>query len=431
MNAGTVLRFQFGKEEAIWAVARSKAGFWCGMILVLITAIPRNYDQLYIGESSLRWIFGPLGFSLISGTWIFLVAYVTGASNGIRRAGNKRESQGAEWMSFMGLFWMTAPIAWLYAIPVERFLDSTAAAQANVWLLAIVATWRVVLMTRVLQVVCDWGYWQALSFVLVAASAEVFVLGFFGGAFSQQLMAGMAGMRMSQAEDVISSAFVGAMILSVPVFLLSLVVALTVGIRGNLKGLPERKESRMPWKFLSLATVFWLVVAVWPQWQVYQNARLEGLVAEERYGEALVMMGSKKRSDFVPSRELPPKAYESSVYDELPAMIAAAGADTEPWVWEHLLEKMDVMMTHLESEVPWRPHGLGLHWSDLLKNLAKVEAGREWINEHKLAIAFKLQDRVRSGIRSEERPDDFEDKKALSMLENDWGVPPQPPADPE
>jgi hypothetical protein len=40
---------------------------------------------------------------------------------------------------------LTAPPAWLYAIPVERFLTLEAAASANVWFLATVATWRVAL----------------------------------------------------------------------------------------------------------------------------------------------------------------------------------------------------------------------------------------------------------------------------------------------
>jgi hypothetical protein len=41
---------------------------------------------------------------------------------------------------------LTAPPAVLYAIPVERFMSSAHAAQANAWFLAIVATWRVGLL---------------------------------------------------------------------------------------------------------------------------------------------------------------------------------------------------------------------------------------------------------------------------------------------
>ena len=41
---------------------------------------------------------------------------------------------------------LTAPPAVLYAIPVERFMSSAHAAEANAWFLAIVAAWRVGLL---------------------------------------------------------------------------------------------------------------------------------------------------------------------------------------------------------------------------------------------------------------------------------------------
>ena len=40
---------------------------------------------------------------------------------------------------------LTSPPAILYAIPVERFMTTDAAISANIWFLAIVATWRVAL----------------------------------------------------------------------------------------------------------------------------------------------------------------------------------------------------------------------------------------------------------------------------------------------
>ena len=43
---------------------------------------------------------------------------------------------------FVGL---TAPPAWLYAIPVERFLSMDTAASVNLWFLLVVAAWRVAL----------------------------------------------------------------------------------------------------------------------------------------------------------------------------------------------------------------------------------------------------------------------------------------------
>jgi hypothetical protein len=48
---------------------------------------------------------------------------------------------------------LTSPPAVLYAIPVERFLSLDAAQNANVWFLAVVATWRVALLVWYLRTV--------------------------------------------------------------------------------------------------------------------------------------------------------------------------------------------------------------------------------------------------------------------------------------
>jgi len=46
---------------------------------------------------------------------------------------------------------MTAPPAMLYAIPVERYFSLSTAQTMNVWFLAIVATWRVILLFKYLR----------------------------------------------------------------------------------------------------------------------------------------------------------------------------------------------------------------------------------------------------------------------------------------
>ncbi len=73
MTAKTILQFQFGNRSAIESVARSKAAFITGIVLVVITSIPRNYDQLAISEQPLRWLFGSLVFSAGSGSFLWFV----------------------------------------------------------------------------------------------------------------------------------------------------------------------------------------------------------------------------------------------------------------------------------------------------------------------------------------------------------------------
>ncbi|MFM7555039.1 MAG: hypothetical protein ACKPAH_07045, partial [Verrucomicrobiota bacterium] len=121
--------------------------------------------------------------------------------------------------SFMGLFWLTAPIAWLYALPVERFLDPLSATRANLALFGVVALWRVLLMARVIQVIQGASFIAGLVWVLVPACVEVMVISLMG--FLQQIGSMMGGMRNSPEEDLLIQAFKGvftAALVGLPTF---------------------------------------------------------------------------------------------------------------------------------------------------------------------------------------------------------------------
>ena len=55
MTTKDILLYQVGNRGAIERVAASPATFLTGLLLVLITGIPRNYDQIYFLESW-RWL---------------------------------------------------------------------------------------------------------------------------------------------------------------------------------------------------------------------------------------------------------------------------------------------------------------------------------------------------------------------------------------
>lgn len=141
------------------------------MLLVLITSLPRSYDQTFILDQTFFWVFGPLLFSTFSGTLIFGCTYSVFFRPGIEK--QRRLPQGTAWRSFMGLFWMTAPIAWIYAIPVERFLQSFSAAMANIALLLVVSVWRVALMNQVLSVMTGLSKIKTLPLLLIPICLEV------------------------------------------------------------------------------------------------------------------------------------------------------------------------------------------------------------------------------------------------------------------
>ena len=80
-----------------------------------------------------------------------------------------------EYLSFLALYWMTAPLAWLYGIPYERFLSPLDAINANLWTLALVSLWRVALMVRVAGVVYGIPIAAALSMVMLVADTTALI----------------------------------------------------------------------------------------------------------------------------------------------------------------------------------------------------------------------------------------------------------------
>jgi hypothetical protein len=242
MKPSIWLGYVLGRENSIRELAGDRATLWTGIGMVLLTSIARNYDQTFILEKPFLWLFGSLLFSLVSGTWLYLVVYGWFIRRVVAHAGGEAPAYWGRWRTFMGLFWMTAPVAWLYAIPVERFFDSLTAAKANLTLLAIVSLWRVILMTRVMQCLTGALTHAILLWVLLAVAMEVLVVFFIGGAFAKALMAGMGGMRNSPEETLLTnamSAVFGVAFWGAPVVLiLALVFGRSLGGNDLPRGFP-------------------------------------------------------------------------------------------------------------------------------------------------------------------------------------------------
>lgn len=397
-----LLRYLFGQADAIRQVASARTGWPLGVLLVLLTAIPRNYDQTFLGEKPFLWLFGPLLFSLVSGflLFAFLQVFVLG-----RRVPRDQPRTLHQWASFMGLFWLTAPIAWLYAIPVERFLDSLTATRMNLALLGLVALWRVLLMARVLNVVNAAPFFHSLVWVLVPAAMEVLAVVIFGGTFSKQLMASMGGMRNSPEEELILAALGGVFsitLFSLPVLMI-LGAVLLARMDPVLKPFPAPGSTRTPWLFLVLCLVGWVAVAIPAQRQVRRNVVVEHLVEEGQFRAALNYLAARQPTDFAPSRPLPPKAYEREVFTQLPGLFAEIRTNDPPWVQAHLMQRLRQICSHYgpkrREEVAWSKmsdeklreeltqnlylanHNLGgIEWLQLLNGVERTAEGRDWLS---------------------------------------------------
>lgn len=99
-------------------------------------------------------------------------------------------------VSFVGL---TSFPAWLYAIPVERFMSLEAAIRLNVLFLAVVACWRLGLLFWYARVVYRLGWWRTTVGCLLPMTAIICLLASLN--LERAVFEIMGGLRAPTAAD--------------------------------------------------------------------------------------------------------------------------------------------------------------------------------------------------------------------------------------
>lgn len=152
----TIIQFLFGKRDAILKVAECPDSLKVSFILVMVAALARSYDKEYLLREPFHLLLSPLASALVA----FLIFFA------FRLLSWKHGHDCLKfWKDFkvvLSLFWMTAPLAWIYGLSVEMFFDAFISMQTNLWLLLIVAVWRVLLFVRIMTVI-----YGAYSFAVV------------------------------------------------------------------------------------------------------------------------------------------------------------------------------------------------------------------------------------------------------------------------
>ncbi len=147
--------FYLGNADAIRQLAADPWTLAIGALLVLSAGLARHYDSHDLRQQWWRLLV-PFAASTLAATGLFLVLLP------ITRGGSATFSMG---LGLLGLFWLTAPLAWLYGLPFERLWPPQQAARNRRWALAIVAAGRVTLMTRCVGVLLGYDGWSSLLIV--------------------------------------------------------------------------------------------------------------------------------------------------------------------------------------------------------------------------------------------------------------------------
>ncbi len=303
MGVLTLLRFLVGDRDAILRIAGDRNALWIGFVFVLSAGFAREYD----GEDLLAepWhLLIPLGASLVASFLLFLFVQCDYR--------DPRISFWAAYASFLGLFWMTAPLAWVYAIPYERFMGYEAAVDANVYTLGLVAAWRVALTVRLLVVCTDMRLLGAAGvvwlFCTLAASVGV-VVHLVSDASLLDMMGGLRAGDEELNRGQRWTLFVSGLVCLAfwPTLLLASVLAFTGrGTRGWLVRQEPSPCPTLPALLLAAVSLLvWVPILPVPQREQQRRRAVETALRARSYSEAAAVLREYPREAF-PPHWLPP-----------------------------------------------------------------------------------------------------------------------------
>jgi hypothetical protein len=336
---GTLVNFLTGDTFAIRSVARAKYGWLLGAILVLSAGFAREYNRTDLLAEPIH-ILIPFAASLVASVLFYCFIWFFAASGPLY----SRPS----YLEFLQCFWATAPLAWIYALPVERWCDRVTALNINYYLLEIVAVWRLFLMIRVLRTL-----WKA-----ELSQATAIVLAFSDFAFIASIPLAprpiidiMAGVDLSLAEQVSRFHYQSVCTLAVlaaPILFIWLMLVTVMVDWRPVKPLDRSVECRiqsMVWASSLGAVIFGLLLCLLEQPAVRAGTTVNKLIADGKYHEAIEFLAAHDRREFSPQWELPIRSYRRGMIDdprELVKLFLASleTANAPHWVKEELRRKV-------------------------------------------------------------------------------------------
>jgi hypothetical protein len=338
MTITTLLRFLAGDRDSILRIANIPRAIWIGLLFVFAAGVAREYDREDLLHEPWHLLI-PLVASLASSFLLYvLVHFVAWRRSAVQ------PSLIAGYRIFLTLYWMTAPLALLYAVPFERFLSAADAVRANLWLLALIALWRLLLMTRVIAVIYSAQYTAALAIVLSFADSVLLAALQF---FPVPIFAVMGGVRLSEAEQVIqiTTLFVSGLgFLSWPFWL---ICAAVVACHGEPQwryvpslSPPNRSISAGMWitAIAAVCALFPLLPFTQREQSLRQQVEIAMLNGQVKH--ALEVMSAHSWSDFPPHWDPPPKiAYRQSLPNITDLQEQILNMEVAPWVREQYDEK--------------------------------------------------------------------------------------------
>lgn len=344
-----------GNRQAILQIASTHGALGLGALFVLSAGLAREYD----------------GADLYHEPWLLLIPFVASTATSFLlyslvylaalRRFIERPAFGPMYISFLALYWMTAPIAWFYAIPVERFMSAGDSTIANLYLLALVSLWRVILITRVVNVL--FGASVFAAFWLVMLFADSVALGMLS-LTPIPIINVMGGVRLSSSEIAIQSTALSIFLFGGMSWLVWLLGVFLIGISGrrdwkvpSIELTRSSQIGRFAWALPICVILGFIGLLPFTQPEQQLRHAVENNLAKNRIDEAIRLMSKHVHSDFPPHWIPPPHlAYRDPRPKLLDILNVVAETDSAAWVQKIFADK-------LESDISNYSWGVRHHWA--------------------------------------------------------------------
>ena len=339
----TLLEFLIGDRDAILQIAQSRRALWLGLVFVLSAGFAREYDGEYLLREPWHLLI-PVGASMLSAFVLHLLLMC------VRRIRGAKDIEfGLDYRRLLTLFWMTAPLAWLYGIPFERFMSAPDAVAMNLALLGVVSVWRVTLSIQFVSVLYHARWFAAFIIVLLFADAVAIVA---ISAIPQPIVSIMGGIRHTESEQLILAVTCSIQVLGILVLPVFLIAPITIALMrspsqtASWRSIFDQQQHNASvaaglWVLAGISLLVWIPLLPGPQAEQRNRWLVTRDLQDGRIEEAVRYMSERTPDDFPPHWDPPPRPgygeRNPPFHEVLDAIILTGAAD---WVQDIYVEKL-------------------------------------------------------------------------------------------
>jgi hypothetical protein len=270
---------------------------------------------------------------------LYVLVYLVALRQGI-------ESLGV-WPGYRTLltfYWLTGPLAWLYAFPVEHDLSPGDAMRVNLTLLAVVSVWRVLLITRAISVWLGASFFAVLWVVLFFGDSVLLIANFIT---PWPVWDVMGGVRLPERESLILNIRLTTTFYGVIAWVVIGVGLLIYFARrpqaaapGTASSIPSRVGASL-WAFAIVLLIGGVALLPYGQPAQAHRWQAERLLRSGQIEEGIGYMAETPRSAFPPHWDPPPRtSYGEDSPDVFSVLAAIERIEHPAWLQDAYVEKL-------------------------------------------------------------------------------------------